>query len=440
MVTKKLKYFEYGIHSNKGKAKPSNFDGYAAFDSPNGYVFVLCDGYDESGEKAKDLALDRIRYFMEKEHLEDPREAVQSALIYTGGYIYEYARKHEENYKNTAVSCLCLLIRDNKIYYSSLGNCNMYLFNGKRLYLLTQETLNNNASDNDFKEKQLLGKNKAPSPFVCEHPLVPLNSDMILLCTDGLYDHVSEKNIKKILSDPMPVYTKACRLTDMAVNSGSDDNVTVQLISFYNLEHDKREFAEPEKPIEDTEELPKTAKIDITGNPLWNKLIIGIVLILTIFMFYDLFIFNPRPARELNDNRANLSDDTITEKKPPKDETKPEAIDLVRLLNRFTPADTVYVVQSGDNWSTIYGKFGVCSWFIRNHEDNKGKFDSKGDPVQGKKILVPLIYSARPEYNPRFYKEFTTDKVGNACQHAGEDFIENFHETLKQRFTEQVQQ
>ncbi len=433
MVTKKLKHFEYGCHTDKGKIKSGNYDGFASFDSPNGRVFVLCDGRDERGLKARDIALERIRYFMEKEYVDNPFEAVESALIYTGGYIYEYLRKNDEWHEEMAASCLCVLIRDNKIYYSSLGNCHVYLFNGKRLYQLTQETVSGISSDQERISSQgWIGSEKVPSPFVCDQALVPLNDDMILMCTDGLYEAVKERSIKKILADPMPVYTKACRLVDMANEAGGYDNITVQIVSFYNLDHDERKFVPAEPPKK--EELPKTVDINITGNPVWNIVIIGAVLIIAGYMFYDLFLFNPRPAVDIEKQEEVDTVDTIPETENLKDRAEDQPVNIEAVLNHFAPEDTVYRVQSGDSWSSIYSKFAVCSWFIRQHEQNTGKFDSAGNPVAGRTIYIPLRYSANPQYNPRFYDEFTTDKVGGACQNASKEFIENFHETLKQKY------
>ncbi len=437
MFTKKLKYFEFGIHSDKGKVKDMNFDGYSAFESSNGYVFVLCDGNDELGAKARDIALERIRYFMDREYIEDPFEAVQSSLIYTGGYIYKHITAQDEKYKNMMVSCLCVLIRDNKIYYSSLGNCHMFFYTGKGFYQLTPETSDDIhfMQGHGMTEKMFLGNDRVSAPFVCEKPLVPLNGDMILMCTDGLYDYISEKNIKKIISDPMPVHTKASRLGDMANDAGGIDNVSVQIISFYNLDHNIREFVPAEQPQK--KDLPKIAKINFTGNSLWNKIIIGVMLVIAGYLFYDMFLFNPRPSVDLKGHEEAPVADTLTESEPLPEERFGQTVNVKSILNYFAPADTIYRVKSGDTWGSIYRKFEVCSWFIRSHEHNTGKFDRKDDPVAGRKITIPLIYSANPKYNPRFYKEFTTDKVGTACQHAGEDYIEEFHQNLKQRYLKQ---
>jgi len=154
-------------------------------------------------------------------------------------------------------------------------------------------------------------------------------------------------------------------------------------------------------------------------------------------MFYDMFLFNPRPVVDLESREETPVHNTIPELKPAPVKEHDRTVNYKAILNHIAPADTIYLVQSGDTWGSIYRQFEVCSWFIRNHEDNIGKFDGKGDPVAGKTIAIPLVYSANPQYNPRFHNEFKTDKVGSACQYAGEEFIEEFYETLKRRYLKQ---
>ncbi len=435
MVTKKLKYFEFGSHSNKGSIKESNYDGYAAFESPNGHVFLMCDGINEFGAKAKDIVIERIEYFLNKEVVNDPREAVQSALIYAGGYIHSYAKKQEKN-DEIGISCLCVLIRNNKIFYAWVGNCNLFLYTGKNLHVLTEPTFlsENNTKTDDLQKLQLLGKEKIPSPYVCERPITPLNNDIILLCTDGLYEKVNHKNIKKILSDPMPIYTKACRLSDMALKAGGEDNITLQLISFYNLDHKNRDFA-PASESKQDDELPKITKGIFMENPLWNSVIIGVIILLTGFMFYDLFFNNVKPQKDITPEREIYIEKEAEEQKlkKEKEETSKISENISFIIDRYLPSDSAYVVQSGDSWSNIYSKFKVCSWFIINYDKNKRKFDRNDNPVSGRKIYIPLKYSANEDINPYFYQYFSTDVVGSRCQHASEKIIRDFDKALKEK-------
>jgi len=441
MANKKLKNFEYANHTSRGKSTV-NTDELAFFECINGLVFIVCDGIISGSSDVKPSALttERLKYYLENEFVENPSDAVYNALVYANGFIYEYARKNPE-FNNPTVSCSVLLIRNSHAYYSVVGNSAIKFFNGKKIFYLAKgDDFVISSGEQDYDTSSggyFLGEKQNIVPDVNSEPLVALNDDMIMLCSDGFYNAVSEKQILKILGDPMPVQTKVYRLTDMAVHAGSDDNITVQLIAFYNLDHNERKFiplrSKGKKMIRAMNLRRKGKSDDSSGddktsqtefNPILEKLekpavkytllILGVLLV--VYMFYDLFLYNPVPPVQ----REPLINQ----------EQQIEALQEEVLASpEFNiPEDRIYIVQPGDNWSRIYSQFEVCSWFIRNHPPNKGKFDSADNPVAGSRINIPVVYSSKEDLNPDFYQEFTTEKTGSRCENANQDFLDNFKE------------
>jgi protein phosphatase len=51
--------------------------------------------------------------------------------------------------------------------------------------------------------------------------------DVLLLCSDGLSDYVSSPEIEEILALPKPLVRRLRLLTDLALESGSTDNITI---------------------------------------------------------------------------------------------------------------------------------------------------------------------------------------------------------------------
>jgi len=443
MANKKLKNFEYANHSSKGKSTGINTDELAFFECINGFVFIICDGNASGSSDVKPSALttERLKYYLENEFVENPSDAVYNALVYANGFIYEYARKNPE-FNNPRMSCSVLLIRNNLAYYCVVGNSGIKFFNGKKIFYLAKgddSVINSGENAADFSSGgYFLGEKQNIVPDVNREPLVALNDDMIMLCSDGFSDVVSEKQVLKILGDPMPVQTKVYRLTDMAMRAGNEDNITVQLIAFYNLDHTERKFvplrSKGKKMIRDMN-LRRKGKSDDSSddykssqtefNPILEKLekpavkytllVLGILLV--VYMFYDLFLYNPVPPVKYEPliNREQQIE---------------ELRDEVPASPEFNiPEDRIYTVQSGDNWSRIYTQFGVCSWFIRNHPPNQGKFDSADNPVAGSRINIPVVYSSRSDLNPDFYQEFSTEKTGSRCENANQKFLDNFKES-----------
>ncbi len=439
MANRKLKNFEFANHSEKGKKKEINTDQVVFFESPNGSVFLVCqDNNDKEVENGPaSLASQRIRYYLENEFVVNPVNALYNALVYTNGFLFEYGRK-TEGFDNTGVHCACILIRDNQAYYSVFGNTSIYFFNGNKTFLLAKgEDIPEISSDEaDVKNEPevnalpLLGLSKTIKPEINIDPLVPLNSDILLMCTSGFYEKVSLKNIQKILADPMPVQTKVYRFIDMASLAGGEENVSVQLISFYNLDHQARAFKPAEKKTirkattkkksagTTTQTLSSTIQElkEKVSKPGLKHLLIAIAAIVLGYMFYDLFIHDPMPPVKVRSEQAVNDTNEIA-----------EAAEQESIQSRYTiPGDTLYQVRAGDNWSRIYTRFGVCSWFIRSHPDNTGRFDNDDNPVAGRQITIPLIYSAREEFNPDFFRDFSLEQTGSRCENANQDFVDAF--------------
>ncbi|MFW5792989.1 MAG: PP2C family protein-serine/threonine phosphatase [Bacteroidota bacterium] len=408
MATRKLKTFEYAYHSQKYSDNEQIRETVGAFETPNGYALILCSAYsnEQKDAKAAEIALERVSYYLENDFVDDPAQAVVNALVYASGYIHEYGYKHE-NFEGMKAACLCVLIRDNKVYFSNIGENALYFFNGRKLYPLAYTT----KGDED-EEQVLLGSDKIITPSACEHPFIPVDDDMLLICSEQFLETIPEKSVKTILSDPMPLHTKVSRLVDLETQLSGKENVSIQLITFYNIENIERSFTpvqnEKKKIVSDNFKLPRIIK-----HPIGNMIIIGMIALFFFYMVYDLFIHNPNPSSDLK-----ISEEVK--------EQVDEHTDLAAEKALFVPPDTIYSVKSGDTWGKIYERFGVCSWFIKNHKPNIGKFDRAGNPVAGIRINIPLMYSSKENFNPDFYKEFSTEKLGGSCQNANAAFLKDF--------------
>jgi hypothetical protein len=84
---------------------------------------------------------------------------------------------------------------------------------------------------------QVMGMTPAPTPHVCAQPLRPTDDEVILLCTDGLYNMMSRQDIHAILSRSGYIEDKGAELMRTALDNGGYDNITFQLIKFFNLEN-----------------------------------------------------------------------------------------------------------------------------------------------------------------------------------------------------------
>jgi hypothetical protein len=413
MTTKKLKNFEYAGYAVGELSETGQFL-HEAFDTPNGFVFVVAGSGFVPDIKVQPAAIiaERLQYYLENEVAEDPKEAVHNALVYVNGFLYAASRK--EGFSLVACSCLCVLVRDQKVYYAWLGEAFLHFFTGRKLIELSHE-LTHTPQGSVEKEKVFLGTHQFVTPGLCEEALVPVDGDQLLLgcAVPGL--GIQAKSVKRVLSDNMPTHTKALRL--IKGTDASADGLSLQLLLFYNLQHDIRSFALPEQEVS-AQSNNEIIGRGLMSRPWWQMALALLAITLLAYMTYDLFLYNPRPGQRLPSITEQIEPDEPADTLSEQDGSGDEGVAV--------PADITYTVRSGDTWGRIYGEFEVCSWFIRNHEPNRGKFDRSGNPVAGSRLLIPVVYSARRSLNPAFYEEFSLDKVGSSCENAGQEFLNQF--------------
>ena len=77
---------------------------------------------------------------------------------------------------------------------------------------------------------QCLGVEGLPSVQVGETEGELYDGEVLLLCSDGLTEEVSEADIAAVLGEEAPIQEKAQRLIDKANDNGGSDNITVVLI------------------------------------------------------------------------------------------------------------------------------------------------------------------------------------------------------------------
>jgi len=123
-----------------------------------------------------------------------------------------------------------------------IGDSRAYLVRAGRLHLLTQD----HSAVQDLLSRNLITKEEAPSHpdsskltrslglqpeveiEIEQHPLAV--GDTLLLCSDGLWGFVPEREIQKVIETPgYTLETVAHNLLEMALASGGHDNVGIEI-------------------------------------------------------------------------------------------------------------------------------------------------------------------------------------------------------------------
>jgi len=250
--TKELTNFLYTSHTDKGLVRANNEDSSGYVDSVNGHVFMVCDGCGglPCGEKASQTVVNSLKFFFTNYYYKDPVQAIRDAIDYAQTRLIEEGRQHPEC-KGMATTLVLVLIRYNKAYYAHIGDSRIYFLGRGELKQITKDdsyvqTLVDSgkisveeAETHPRKNEltQVMGMKPSPTPHICPQPLFPGDDEIILLCTDGLYNMMSAQDIHAILSRSGYIEDKGAELMRTALDNGGYDNVTFQLIKFFNLDN-----------------------------------------------------------------------------------------------------------------------------------------------------------------------------------------------------------
>jgi serine/threonine protein phosphatase PrpC/LysM repeat protein len=263
--TKVLKNFDYVNLTDRGRVRERNEDSLSYFDTINGHVFVVCDGMGghNAGDVASELAVDSVRDYLNEAYCSNPFDAVENAILYANKMVYNLALGND--YLHGMGTTIVLgLIRDDRVYYGHVGDSRLYLFRNHVLdqmtedHSLVQQLLKaglismSEAKDHPKKHEitRALGLTLAIEPEISPRAIIPQNDDFLLLCSDGLTNLIEAPDISKILDNPYGINDKASRLLNKANRNGGNDNISIILVRFHNLDdQDEMHSEQQEKPL-----------------------------------------------------------------------------------------------------------------------------------------------------------------------------------------------
>ena len=283
--------YKNGVIGNVRKAQEDSHD--MALQTPNGDVFVVCDGMGGhvGGAKASSLAVESILAYMKKEQYANPIEALNNALQYANMQILNYANEHPELRGMGTTACI-VLMQGNDVWIAHVGDSRIYLYLGKEneLHRITKDhsfvqTLVDAGQISDEDAELHPQKNRIlkalgikpelqPTFNYNNQPIHPKNGDIFLICSDGLSGMIPDSTIKNALRQNMSISDRGDLLIQLAmqgetVQPGGQDNCTVELIKIDNSPWQKSEFKSwnpKKKGVAPTSNTPPTNKPDVKSD------------------------------------------------------------------------------------------------------------------------------------------------------------------------------
>jgi ribosomal protein L39E len=157
-------------------------------------------------------------------------------LAATNSWLYSQTRRGPYAYDmNGGYVCTlsALVIKSTTAHIFHVGDCRVYRLAGNSLEQLTEDHRVALSSQQIY-----LGRALGINPQLeIDYQAVPVErADVLVLATDGVYEHVDERFIVGTLMDPSLGLDDAARaVVEEALRRGSDDNLTIQIVRVEEL-------------------------------------------------------------------------------------------------------------------------------------------------------------------------------------------------------------
>lgn len=234
--------------SDVGKAREINEDYfYISYPDDEIQLFILADGMGgyNGGEVASKLAVASAKNYIlsnfEKNNSDKDTilDLVKNSSQYANMVVYEKAKENPELSKMGTTLDICLIYQS-KAFISHIGDSRIYRIRKDFMRKLTkdhsyvQQLIDEGkiTKEESLKhpKKNMLMKALGCTPFIEPDAMIKgfIKEDVILMCSDGLTNMVSEERIKQIIKENPTDATKL--LVQEANDNGGNDNITAIII------------------------------------------------------------------------------------------------------------------------------------------------------------------------------------------------------------------
>jgi PPM family protein phosphatase len=208
-----------------------------------GRLLVVADGMGghEGGQIASRIAVEAVQETYSASSEADAQSRLLEAFREAHQRIRQRARE-SPLLRGMGTTCTAFALVGGDVYFAHIGDSHLYLLHQGNLRLLTRDhslvarlietgVIRAEEAENHPQKHVLtaaLGVAGEIDPDFPAQPVAVEKSDVLLLCTDGLWGQASDSEIEQVLSAQPP--TDACRsLVDLAKRRGGPDNITVQI-------------------------------------------------------------------------------------------------------------------------------------------------------------------------------------------------------------------
>jgi serine/threonine protein phosphatase PrpC len=220
--------------------EPDSEDAFAR----KGRLAIVADGMGgyEGGQEASRIAVETVQHLYDTAFEGDPQQALVDAFDAAHAKIQVYGLEHPE-FSGMGTTCTALAIVDHHLYFAHVGDSRLYLVRDGSASKLTRDHsyvgrlveagLVRPEDAESHPQRHILtaalGSGQDVIPDIAQHAIPIQTGDILILCSDGLWGLVSDRELASAVSSNPPA--EACSaLVKMALDRGGPDNITVLIL------------------------------------------------------------------------------------------------------------------------------------------------------------------------------------------------------------------
>ena len=215
-------------------------------------LVVLCDGMGghKAGEIASQMVCDDIIESYQNISSFHDHDDIKNWIMVSIEHAHQKVqlKSHESpEYEGMGTTIALVLCVDDMVYISHVGDSRVYWMNNGLEQLTKDDTLVNVLVDSGTISQaeakihpqknillQAVGVSDSLNPSFLEKQI---ENGFLLVCSDGLYNSLSDEQIVQILCSQEDIQKKSCQLIETAKQYGGQDNISFALISTKGVVH-----------------------------------------------------------------------------------------------------------------------------------------------------------------------------------------------------------
>lgn len=250
------------FQSDRGRVRPHNEDYAGIFSENQVLLAVVADGMGGhlAGEVASQMAVERLEELWKEEKVAQSPEKIETWLKENINKVNQeiYAQSIKNvGYQGMGTTIVAAVCTPRFVTVAHVGDSRCYLLNENGFNLLTDDhslvnelvksgQISKEDAENHPRKNVLLRSLGTETKVEVDIKTIGLEEDdILLLCSDGLTNKVSEEEIKDLLKSERSLDEKCEELIRLANENGGDDNITVAIVHNTSIEkegehHDDR--------------------------------------------------------------------------------------------------------------------------------------------------------------------------------------------------------